>query len=48
VVCRARGSALEGQVADGDRTVDVYVVVADQATGAELTPKFEQVLAAVE
>jgi hypothetical protein len=29
------------------RTVDIYVVAADQATASELTPSFEKVLAAV-
>jgi hypothetical protein len=47
-VCRSGGQAVEGQVATGDRTVDVYVVAADQATASELTPSFEKVLAAVE
>jgi hypothetical protein len=47
-VCRSGGQAIEGQVAAGDRTVDVYVVAADQATASELTPSFEKVLAAVE
>jgi hypothetical protein len=46
-VCRSGGQAIEGQVAAGDRTVDVYVVAADQATASELTPSFEKVLAAV-
>jgi hypothetical protein len=46
-VCRSGGQAVEGQVAGGDRTVDVYVVAADEATATELTPSFEKVLAAV-
>jgi hypothetical protein len=44
--CSRGGQAVEGQVADGDRTVDVYLVNASATTAAELSPSFDKVLAA--
>ena len=46
-VCRSRGSVTEGNIADGDRTVDVYVVNADTETATSLTSSFDAVLASV-
>lgn len=46
-LCRRDGTAIEGNVTTDGRSVDVYVVAADAATAAELTPAFEQILGAV-
>jgi hypothetical protein len=45
--CRQDGTVVDGAVASDGRTVHVYLVNADTATATELTPAFEQVLAAV-
>jgi hypothetical protein len=46
-VCRRDSSVVEGNIAGSGRTVDVYVVNADNATAKKLTPSFDDVLAAV-
>jgi hypothetical protein len=45
--CTSRGSTTEGSVASGDRTVDVYFVLVDATTAAQLTPAFDKILGAV-
>lgn len=45
--CTSRGSTTEGVVASADRTVNVYFVLADAETAADLTRTFDGLLAAV-
>lgn len=47
-VCERDGAVVEGDIATGERTVEVYLVNADTATAETLTPTFEKVLAAIE
>lgn len=47
MVCMRAGAVVEGDISSGDRTVDVYLVNADAATAAALTPRFDDILAAV-
>ena len=47
MVCMRAGAVVEGDISSGDRTVEVYLVNADAATAAALTPRFDDILAAV-
>lgn len=45
--CERSGAVVEGLAGGGDRAVEVYLVNADKATAAKLTPSFPAILAAV-